>query len=317
MRYAAISARPQDRPALGRRLKKAARRDLPLWILAVPGLTALIVFSYFPIYGLIIAFQDYSPGLGFLGSPWVGFKHFARLFRDPYFFRTFRNTVILGVYTLVFTFPAPLLFALLLNELRSRWFKKAVQTVSYLPNFISVVIVVGFLIDFTSLSDGVVNDVIAFFGGERIHFMAEPEWFRFLYVVSDIWQGVGVGSIIYLAAIAGIGVELYESAYLDGATKLQQMRYITLPCLMPTIAILLILQVGELFGADFQKIMLMYSPLTYETADVISTYVYRSGVRGGALSYSTAVGFFLSVISFLFVFAADRISNRISDISVF
>lgn len=317
MRSAAISARPQDRPALGRRLKKAARRDLPLWILAVPGLTALIVFSYFPIYGLIIAFQDYSPGLGFLGSPWVGFKHFARLFRDPYFFRTFRNTVILGVYTLVFTFPAPLLFALLLNELRSRWFKKAVQTVSYLPNFISVVIVVGFLIDFTSLSDGVINDVIAFFGGERIHFMAEPEWFRFLYVVSDIWQGVGVGSIIYLAAIAGIGVELYESAYLDGATKLQQMRYITLPCLMPTIAILLILQVGELFGADFQKIMLMYSPLTYETADVISTYVYRSGVRGGALSYSTAVGFFLSVISFLFVFAADRISNRISDISVF
>lgn len=317
MRPAAISARPQDRPALGRRLKKAARRDLPLWILAVPGLTALIVFSYFPIYGLIIAFQDYSPGLGFLGSPWVGFKHFARLFRDPYFFRTFRNTVILGVYTLVFTFPAPLLFALLLNELRSRWFKKAVQTVSYLPNFISVVIVVGFLIDFTSLSDGVINDVIAFFGGERIHFMAEPEWFRFLYVVSDIWQGVGVGSIIYLAAIAGIGVELYESAYLDGATKLQQMRYITLPCLMPTIAILLILQVGELFGADFQKIMLMYSPLTYETADVISTYVYRSGVRGGALSYSTAVGFFLSVISFLFVFAADRISNRISDISVF
>ena len=225
--------------------------------------------------------------------------------------------MILGVYTLVFTFPAPLLFALLLNELRSRWFKKAVQTVSYLPNFISVVIVVGFLIDFTSLSDGVVNDVIAFFGGERIHFMAEPKWFRFLYVVSDIWQGVGVGSIIYLAAIAGIGVELYESAYLDGATKLQQMRYITLPCLMPTIAILLILQVGELFGADFQKIMLMYSPLTYETADVISTYVYRSGVRGGALSYSTAVGFFLSVISFLFVFAADRISNRISDISVF
>lgn len=317
MRSAAISARPQDRPALGRRLKKAARRDLPLWILAVPGLTALIVFSYFPIYGLIIAFQDYSPGLGFLGSPWVGFKHFARLFRDPYFFRTFRNTVILGVYTLVFTFPAPLLFALLLNELRSRWFKKAVQTVSYLPNFISVVIVVGFLIDFTSLSDGVINDVIAFFGGERIHFMAEPKWFRFLYVVSDIWQGVGVGSIIYLAAIAGIGVELYESAYLDGATKLQQMRYITLPCLMPTIAILLILQVGELFGADFQKIMLMYSPLTYETADVISTYVYRSGVRGGALSYSTAVGFFLSVISFLFVFAADRISNRISDISVF
>lgn len=317
MRSAAIPARPQDRPALGRRLKKAARRDLPLWILAVPGLTALIVFSYFPIYGLIIAFQDYSPGLGFLGSPWVGFKHFARLFRDPYFFRTFRNTVILGVYTLVFTFPAPLLFALLLNELRSRWFKKAVQTVSYLPNFISVVIVVGFLIDFTSLSDGVINDVIAFFGGERIHFMAEPEWFRFLYVVSDIWQGVGVGSIIYLAAIAGIGVELYESAYLDGATKLQQMRYITLPCLMPTIAILLILQVGELFGADFQKIMLMYSPLTYETADVISTYVYRSGVRGGALSYSTAVGFFLSVISFLFVFAADRISNRISDISVF
>ena len=317
MRPAAIPARPQDRPALGRRLKKAARRDLPLWILAVPGLTALIVFSYFPIYGLIIAFQDYSPGLGFLGSPWVGFKHFARLFRDPYFVRTFRNTVILGVYTLVFTFPAPLLFALLLNELRSRWFKKAVQTVSYLPNFISVVIVVGFLIDFTSLSDGVVNDVIAFFGGERIHFMAEPKWFRFLYVVSDIWQGVGVGSIIYLAAIAGIGVELYESAYLDGATKLQQMRYITLPCLMPTIAILLILQVGELFGADFQKIMLMYSPLTYETADVISTYVYRSGVRGGALSYSTAVGFFLSVISFLFVFAADRISNRISDISVF
>ena len=317
MRPAAIPARPQDRPALGHRLKKAARPDLPLWILAVPGLTALIVFSYFPIYGLIIAFQDYSPGLGFLGSPWVGFKHFARLFRDPYFFRTFRNTVILGVYTLVFTFPAPLLFALLLNELRSRWFKKAVQTVSYLPNFISVVIVVGFLIDFTSLSDGVVNDVIAFFDGERIHFMAEPKWFRFLYVVSDIWQGVGVGSIIYLAAIAGIGVELYESAYLDGATKLQQMRYITLPCLMPTIAILLILQVGELFGADFQKIMLMYSPLTYETADVISTYVYRSGVRGGALSYSTAVGFFLSVISFLFVFAADRISNRISDISVF
>ena len=317
MEKALTYPRRRERAAWAVRFQKAAKRDFPLWILALPGLLALIVFSYFPIYGLVIAFQDYNPGMGFFGSNWVGLKHFSRLFQDPFFFRTFRNTVVLGLYTLLFSFPAPILLALLLNEVRSRRLKKVFQTVSYLPNFISVVIVVGFLIDFTSLSDGIINDVIATFGGERINFMADPDWFRPLYILSGIWQEIGVGSIIYLAAIAGIGEELYESAYLDGANKFQQMIYITLPCLMPTIAILLILQVGGLFGADFQKIMLMYSPLTYEKADVISTYVFRSGVKGGALSYSTAVGFFLSVISFIFVFAADRISNKISDISVF
>jgi len=307
----------RQRTNLKKRFLRQAKRDFPLYLIALPGLISLIVFKYIPIYGIIIAFKNYNPGLGIFASKWVGFEHFIRFFKDPYFFRIFKNTFLLGFYTLLFSFPAPIILALLLNEVRNDSIKKIFQTISYLPNFISVVIVAGFIIDFTSMSDGIINDIIAFFGGERISFMAEPEWFRPIYIISGIWQGVGVGSIIYLAAISGINNELYESAYIDGAGRWKQMRYITLPCLMPTIAILLILSVGDIFGSDFTKILLLYRPLTYETADVISTYVFRMGIQGGSFSYSTAVGLFLSVISFIFLFFTDRISKKISDISLF
>ncbi len=298
------------------RLSRAWRRDRALWLLALPGMAAVIIFSYLPIYGLILAFKDYNPSLGYLGSEWVGFKHFARLFNDPFFVRTLRNTVVLGALTIVIAFPAPILYALMLNELRLPRFKRVCQTISYLPNFISVVIVVGFIIDFTSVSDGIINDVIAFFGGKRINFLAKSEWFRPIYIISGVWQGLGVGSILYLAAISGINPELYESAYLDGASRFQQTRYITLPCIKPTIAILFILECGSIMGNDFQKILLLYRPLTYETADVISTYVFRAGVRGGAFSYSTAAGFFTSAVSCLCVLLANYVSRRLGETSL-
>ena len=289
-----------------------------LYLMLVPGLLNLALFKYFPMWGIIISFQQFHPAQGILGSKWVGFKHYVDFVKDPYFFRIIRNTLALGVFSLIFAFPPPIILALLLNELRGPRFKRISQTISYMPYFLSTVVVIGLLRDIVSPVTGVVNVAIMAMGGERIEFITRPEWFRFLYIISGVWQHVGFSSIIYLAAIAGINPELYESAVIDGAGRLSQVYHITIPSILPTIMILFILSVGGILGNDFQKILLMYSPLTYETADVISTYVYRVGLEavGSNFSYGTAVGLFTALISLAFLVAANRIAKSVGEYSL-
>lgn len=307
----------------------AVRRDMParqyfrlnwvLYLMLLPGILNLILFKYLPMYGIVVAFQDFSPRLGYFGSKWVGLKHFHAFFRDPFCWRVISNTVILGVSSLVISFPAPILLALLLNEFKYPRFKKVVQTISYMPYFLSVVIVVGMMKELFSMTDGPINAIIERLGGARINFFMTPSAFRPLYIGSGIWQGVGYSSIIYLAAIAGINVEMYESAALDGVNRLQKIWYITLPSILPTISILFILSIGGILGNDFQKILLMYSPRTYSTADVVSTYVYRYGIEtaGNHLSYSSAVGLLLNVMSLFFLLVANKVTGKLSETSLF
>ena len=295
---------------------KYFKKNISLYVMVIPGIVLLIMFKYLPIYGIIVAFENYYPNRGVFGSQWVGLEHFIDFFNDPYFFRLFRNTFVLGFYTLIFSFPAPIILALLLNEVKNKAFKKVTQTISYMPYFLSVVIIVGLMKDMLNTNEGIINEMIALFGFEKITFFASPEWFRTLYIVSGIWQGIGFGSIIYLAAISGINIEMYEAAIMDGASRMQQIIRITLPSIMPTVVIMLILSVGNILGNDFQKILLMYNPLTYETADVISTYVYRMGIEGGSFSYASAVGFFISVISFSLVMITNKVSQKFSETSL-
>ena len=284
----------------------------------IPGLLNLLLFKYLPMWGIVIGFQQFHPALGVLGSKWVGFKHYIDFFNDPYFFRLMRNTVLLGLYTLAFSFPAPIVLALLLNELRSIGFKRVTQTISYMPYFISTVVVIGLLREFTSPNDGIVNAAIAFFGGERIPFFLRPLWFPALYVLSGIWAQIGFSSIIYLAAIANINPELYESAVIDGAKRFRQVWHITIPSILPVIVILFILAVGGILATDFQKILLMYSPFTYETADVLSTYIYRVGIEaeGSNFSYAAAVGVFTAVISLIFLIITNRVARAVNETSL-
>jgi len=278
----------------------------------VPGLLGFFIFSYLPMYGLVIAFQRFNIVGGFFNSPWVGFKHFVAFFNDPYFFRLIRNTVLLSGYSLIFGFPVPIIFALLLNELRNRKFKRFVQAVSYLPHFLSLVIVIGILYSLVSY-DGVINDAIARLGFERINFRAESQFFRPLYIVSGIWQQTGWESIVYLAAITGVNPELYEAAEIDGGNRFHKMRYVTLPGISPTIIVLLILRIGKMLNVGFEKVYLMYSPMIYDKADIIATYVFRRGIEGGQYSYAAAVSLFNSALAVILLTAANHISKRTSD----
>ncbi len=293
------------------------QRNWVLYLMVLPGMLALIIFRYVPMYGVLMAFEKYMPAKGILGSKWVGFQHFVNFFHSPYFGRLLGNTFMLGIVTLVFTFPAPILLALLLNEVRNPRFKRVTQTISYVPYFISTVIVVGLLKDMTSTNDGIINTAIVALGGQKIDFFASPQWFRPLYVISSIWSGIGYNSIIYLAAISGINPELYESAVLDGASRMKQAIHITIPCISSTIVILLIFAVGGIVGNDYQKILLMQSPLTYETSDVISTYVYREGILGGSYSYTTAINLFTSLISLFFILVTNWVARKAGESSIF
>ncbi|GAA3410270.1 ABC transporter permease [Paenibacillus hodogayensis] len=296
--------------------KYRARRDLKLnkyvYLMLVPVVAYYIVFYYVPMYGLQIAFKDFSPGLGLWDSPWVGFQHFESFFGSYYFWRLLRNTLLLSFYELLFGFPAPIILALLLNEIRSNLFKRAVQTVTYMPHFISVVVIAGMMVDFLS-RDGLINIVMGFFGIDPIAFLGESSWFRTVFVSSNIWQSVGWGSIIYLSAMSGIDPSLYEAAKVDGASRWKQTMHITLPGIMPTVIILLILQMGNLMSVGTEKILLLYNSTTYETADVIGTFVYRKGILESNFSYSAAVGLFNSIINFILLIAANTISRRTSD----
>ena len=261
--------------------------------------------------GLIISFKEYKPSKGFFKSPWVGLKNFKDFFTNPFFKRVLLNTIKISVTNLIFSFPMPIILALLISELRSKTYSRIVQTISYIPHFISIVVIVSIMMDLTS-RDGAIVNFLSHFGFKKVTMLNEPKYFLPLYVISGIWQNIGWNSIIYLSALLAIDAELYEAAKIDGAGKFRQLTSVTLPCLLPTIVVMLILQVGKSFNVGYEKILLMYNPLTYEVADVISTYVYREGLLNMNWSYSTAVGLFNSVVSFALVWATNKISQKVS-----
>lgn len=291
------------------------RKNKLLYVMLFPVLLYYVIFHYGPMYGAIIAFKEFSPRLGIWGSDWVGFEHFQAFFTGPYFWRTIKNTVLISFYQLLFGFPAPIVLAILLNEVKHALFKRTVQTITYMPHFISLVVICGIIKDFT-VSDGVLNDVIVFFGGERTTFLLEPSFFRSVYVSSGVWQHIGWGTIIFLAALTGIDQEQYEAAKIDGAGRWKQMTNVTLPGLMPTIIILLILEIGRMMNVGFEKIILLYNPGTYETADVISSYVYRVGLQDFNYSFSSAVGLFNSIINFILLICSNWLSRKFNDTSL-
>lgn len=289
-------------------MKKDLIKNKYIYLMLLPVIIYYLVFNYVPIFGNVIAFQRYSPGLGIMESPFVGFDNFVSFFRSIYFFRTLRNTILLSVYSIVFTFPAPIIFALLMNEIKGKHFKKVIQTVSYMPHFISMIVICGMIIAFTR-TDGIISDLLAVFGVERTNLLSNKYYFRTIYIVSEIWQSVGWASIIYLATISGIDPTLYEAAVIDGAGRLKQALYVTLPCLVPLIAVQLIMKIGHLLSIGHEKVLLLYNPLTYETADIISTYIYRRGVLDSDFSFGSAVGLFNSAASLILLVFANWFSN--------
>ena len=301
--------------ALVKRFTRVYNRDKYLYMLFLIPFVYFVVFKYAPMYGVLLAFKDYRIVKGVLGSPWVGLKYFREFLSNPYSYKLIRNTVVLRVYQLLFGLPAPVVLALLLNELRSEKFKRFVQTASYLPHFISLVVVCGMIVTFVA-TDGVVNEIVRFFGGKPFPWLMAPEWFRTIEIVSRIWQGTGWTSIIYLAALSAIGPQLYEAAVIDGANRWQRLIHITVPGIAPTIIIMLLLRMGTLLTVDYQKILLLYTGATYETADVLGTYIYRRGLIGADFSYATAIGVFQSVVGLVFIVGSNWIAKRVSETSL-
>lgn len=286
-----------------------------LYIMMIPVILYYVVFHYAPMYGAIIAFKDFSPMKGIIGSDWVGLQHFRDFFSSYYFWRILSNTVIISVYSILFMFPAPIILALLINEVRNQSFKRIVQTFSYMPYFISLVVICGMITDFTN-SNGVINTLFSWLGYDGTAMLQKPGLFRPVYILSEIWQKIGWESIIYIAALAGIDQEQYEAARIDGASRLKQMLHITLPGILPTITIMFILRMGNMLNVGFEKIILLYNPVTYETADVISSFVYRKGLLEFGWSYSSAVGLFNSVVNLILLISANYISRRVNKTSL-
>lgn len=294
------------------KIKKNIYRDRYLYLLLAPMIIWVILFKYKPLYGLQIAFKDYSLFKGIAQSPWVGLEHFKTFFTGPYFYRTIRNTFLLNLMILAFGFPAPILLALLLNEIKNLKYKSFVQTATYLPHFISSVIVAGIVINFLSPSTGVINIIIERLGFERIYFLIRPELFRGIFVGMGIWQEAGFKSIVFLAALAGIDQQLYEAARIDGANRFKQALHVTIPGLLPTIMIMFIIQIGNLVTLSFEKIILLYNPATYETADVLGSYVYRVGLVDAQYDLAAAVGLFETLVAFVLVVGANKLSKHLT-----
>lgn len=292
------------------------RRDWQLYLLLAPMAIWFALFLYKPMYGLVIAFQDFSIFRGIEKSPWVGFANFIELFQNDMFVRAFWNTITISGLGLIFAFPVPIILALMFNEVQSEIGKRWAQTIVYLPHFISVVIVAGIVINFLSPSIGIVNLLLKGIGLEPIYFLTQPEWFRPVFIGSSVWKESGFESIVYLAAIAGVSPTLYESARVDGASRWQMMWRITLPCILPTIVIMLVIRIGNLVEVGFEYIILLYRASTYETADVVSTFIYRTGLQGTQYDLATAAGLFNAVIAFVLVYSANRISRRVSSTSL-
>ena len=299
----------------GYRLKRDFQKNRSLYFMIIPVVLFYILFHYKTMYGAIIAFYNYRPARGLEGSKWVGLDHFIYFFKSPFFMRTLKNTLAISLLNLLFAFPAPIILALLLNEVRNKYFKKIVQTVTYLPHFISSVIICGMLASFC-LSTGLFNDIIEFFGGQRIPLLQGTEYYRTIYIASDIWQTIGWSSIIYLAALSGVDKNLYEAAQLDGASKWKQTWHITIPSILPTIMIQLILKIGTLMSVGYEKTLLIYNPTNYAVSDIISTYTYRMGLELGDWSYATAIGLFNSVVNCILLVISNKLSKKYTENSL-
>jgi putative aldouronate transport system permease protein len=301
--------------SLRSRFLREMKKNGGLYLIALPVVAYYIIFHYIPMYGAQIAFRNFAPSTGITGSPWVGFRHFTDFFGSIYFTRVLRNTLTISITSLIFGFPAPIILALLINELRSRRFTRIVQNITYMPHFISMVVVCGMILEFTS-QNGLISVVLSYFGIPARTMLNDAGLFVPIYVISGIWQGVGWGSIIYLAALTGIDQELYQAASIDGAGRWKQTLHVTLPCLLPTIIVLLILRTGNILGVGAEKIILLYNPSIYETSDVISSYVYRRGILNADWSFSAAVGLFNSVVNFILVAFVNWLSRKTSDTSL-
>ena len=304
----------QNGPRLAR-FTKALRRDRYLYLMMALPLSYFIVFRYVPMYGVTLAFKDFDFTKGIVGSPWVGLKHLRAFLSNPYSFKLIWNTVALRLWILAIGFPAPIILALLLNELHFARFKRIVQTSSYLPHFISLVVACGMVVTFVA-TDGPVNRVIELLGGTPYPWLQRAEWFRPIYVLSGVWQGAGWGSVIYLAALTAINPELYEAAVVDGANRWQRLRYITLPGIAPTMTIMFLLNMGQMLNVGYQKVLLLYTGATYETADVLGTYIYRRGITNADYGFATAVGLFQSLVGLVFIVGSNALSKRLSETSL-
>lgn len=303
------------RKSTAARWAKALLRDRYLHLMMALPVAYFLIFHYVPMYGVTLAFKEFDIEKGILGSPWVGLKHIQAFLSNPYSYKLIRNTVLLRLWQLALAFPAPIVLALLLNEIRQQRFKRIVQTCSYLPHFISLVVVCGMIISFLA-SDGPVNSIIKFFGGKPYPWLQRAEWFRPIFVFSGIWQGTGWGSVIYLAALTAINPELYEAAVIDGAGRWQRMWHITLPGIAPTVTIMFLLNMGQMLNVGYQKVLLLYSGATYETADVLGTYIYRRGITGADYGFATAVGLFQSLVGLVFVVGSNWVAKRLGDTSL-
>lgn len=297
------------------RLMKDLKKYKTLYLLIIPVVIWYILFCYKPMYGVIIAFKDYRPGLGIAGSKWVGLKHFKQFFDSFYFGRTLKNTLVISLSQIIFGFPAPIIFALLLNEIKNMKFKRITQTISYMPHFISMVVVASMIRVLTS-QNGIITSLLSVFGVEQVALLTKQEYFVPIYVISGVWQQLGWSAIIYIAALAGVDQELYEAAKIDGANRWKQTIHITLPSITGTIMIMLLLRLGSIMSVGFEKIILLYNEGIYETADVISSYVYRKGLQEFQYSFSSAVNLFNTIINFVLIMLFNKISKKLTEVSL-
>jgi putative aldouronate transport system permease protein len=298
------------------RYRKRILRNWELYLMFLPVLVFFVIFHYLPMYGVQIAFRKFSATRGILGSPWRGFYYFERFFNSYQFTQLIGNTLGISLYMLVVGFPAPILLALMMNELHSERFKRTVQTITYAPHFISTVVMCSMVILFLSPSSGIINKLIELLGGQPVYFMGKPEYFKTIYVLSGVWQNTGWGSIIYMAALSGVDPELHEAATIDGASRLQRVLHINLPSLMPTAIVLLILNAGGLMSVGFEKVFLLMNDLNRSSAEVISTFVYQRGLLDRDYSYASAIGLFNSVINLILLVLVNSISRKVSDTSL-
>jgi putative aldouronate transport system permease protein len=322
----ALDARPEVQAAAVEPLPPLQRkrpwwqeiwRHRALYLMALPGIVYFLIFKYVPMGGLVIAFQDYSAFLGIFGSPWVGFEHFIRFFTQDAFPLLMTNTIVLSVLLLVFSFPVPIILALMLNELRLKFFQRSIQTVIYLPHFMSWVIVVSLFYVLLTTDGGGVNNLLVSWGLEPIPFLTDPDWLRPLYVLQEIWKGAGWGTIIYLAAMTAVDMQLYEAAEIDGAGRWRQAWHITLPAIRPTIIVMFILAIGDFLELGFEHMFLMLNSLNREVGEIFDTYVYTAGIQNGQLSYATAVGLFKGLVGLILVIAANRMAKKFGEEGVF
>lgn len=295
----------------------SVRRNWQLWLLLMPALVYILIFSYQPMYGALIAFKDFNPRLGIMGSPWAGLKYFQQFFQTSIFSKTLTNTILLSIFNLLWSFPIPVIFALLLNQVRNKRFKAFIQTVTYAPNFISVVVLVGMVTLFLAPGSGFLTGLFQKMGAKDSLYLVRPEYFRTIYVASGVWQTMGFSSIIFLAALTGVSPELHESAMIDGAGIVKRIWHIDIPAILPTIVIMLIMAIGNILSIGYEKVYLLQNGMNLEVSEIISTYVFKTGIRSAQYSFATAVGLFNSVINLILLISANFIAKKATEISLF